>query len=141
MRTSIAVRIWNGLFLAMVLIPLAIFWSGRGDAFPHATNSPDEPLLRHVLASALYVAMVVLAAAWLRADGKRALLLGALTFSAALGAVVGFEEIGSAAVRGAGISGAGVDVAVAILIYFSAGVAAWAVLSGVVVAVRRIRAR
>ena len=141
MRRSVGLWIWNGLFLAMVVIPLAIFWAGRGDVFPHAAGAPDQPLLRHVLTSAMYLSMVVLAAAWLRADGRRALLLGALTFSAALGAVVGFEQIGSAAVRGAGISGAGFDVAVAILIYFSAGVAAWAVLSGVVVAVRRTRAR
>ncbi len=141
MSRAIAFRIWNLLFLALVLIPLAIFWEGRGDVFPHASGSPDVSLLAHIFASAMYVSMVVLAAAWLRAGGKQAVLVGALTLSAAVGAVVAFERVGAAAVKAAGVSGLGFDIAVAILIYFSAGVAASSVLVGIVVAVRRLRAR
>ncbi len=141
MRTPLAVWIWNGLFFAMVLIPLAIFWQDRGSVFPHDPGTDDPSLLRHVLASAMYVAMVVLTLAWLRSNGKVAVLLGALAFSAALGAVVAFEGTVSEAVRTTGVRSIGLDVAVAILIYFSAGVAGSALLSGIVVAVRRARAR
>jgi hypothetical protein len=44
-------------------------------------------------------------------------------------------------VRATGVRSLGLDVAVAILVYFSAGVAGSALLSGIVVAVRRARAR
>jgi hypothetical protein len=137
----VGVWVWNGLFYAMVLIPLAIFWQDRAAVFPHDPGVPDPSLVRHVLASVMYIAMVFLAMAWLRANGKRAVVLGSLAFATAVGAVVGFEGTVSEAVQATGVRSLGLDVAVAVLVYFSASVAASALLSGVVVAVRRIRAR
>jgi hypothetical protein len=140
-RTSVAVWIWNGLFFAMLLIPLAIFWQDRGSVFPHDPGVADPSLVRHILASAMYVTMVVLAMAWLRTGGKQAVLLGALTFSAAIGAVTAFEGTVVQAVKATGVRSLGLDLAVAILVYFSAIVAGSTLLSGIVVAVRRARAR
>ncbi|MCJ7827269.1 MAG: hypothetical protein MUP36_03405 [Demequinaceae bacterium] len=141
MRRSAAFRIWDGLLLAFALLPLAIFWSGRNGVFHHNGDVPDDFLAGHAWASALYLAAVALVIAWLRSRRARAVVLGFLAFAALVGTAVVFLGIGEDARREAGISGLGFDIAIIIIVYLSASLAAWLLLWSVVTAVRGSRVR
>jgi hypothetical protein len=140
-KRSVAIRIWDGLWLALALLPLAIFWSGRNDAFLPEEGSPDDSLAGHVWASALYLVTVWLIIAWMRGRGTRGRVLGRLTFIALIGVSFVFQQIGEATLREAGIAGLGFDVAIAIIVYLAASMAAWVLLWLIADAVRRRRNR
>lgn len=137
MKRSAAIRIWDGLWLAFALLPLAIFWAGRGRVFHPDAGIADDSLTRHIGASAVYLVAVWLVVAWMRGHGTRGLVLGALAFVALVGVAIVFQRIGEAALHAAGIAGLGLDVAVAIIVYLAASFAAWILLWSIAVAVRR----
>lgn len=141
MKRSTAFRIWNGLWLALALIPLAIFWSGRNGVFRPNGGIPDDTLAGHVWASALYLVAVWLIIAWMRGRGAQGFILGALAFAALVGTAVVFQGIGAAALRAAGLAGLGFEVSIAIIVYLSASMAGWILLWSIAAAVRRRRNR
>ena len=141
MRRSAAIRIWDGLWLAFALLPLAIFWAGRGRVFHSDAGIPDDSLPWHVGASAVYLVAVWLVVAWMRGRGRRGLLIGALAFAALAGTAVSFEEIGAEALRIDLATGLAFDVSIAIIVYLAASWAAWILLWSVAAAVRRRRDR
>ncbi len=140
-KRSTAFRIWDGLLLAIVLLPLAIFWSGRNGVFRPDDGTPDDSLAGHAWASALYLAAVALVVAWLRVRGTRALVLGSLALTALVGTAVVFQKIGKKAIHEAGISGLGFDISIVIIVYLSASMATWLLLWSIATAVRRGRTR
>lgn len=137
MNTRAVARVWDGLWLALAFLPLAIFWTGRGDAFPRAAGAPDDTLLWHLGASALYVAAVALTIRWMHSSGRRGTVAGIAAFAALAGSVAAFQRIGAAALREGELAGLGFGVAVGILIWLSAISAAWIVLAWIGAAVRR----
>lgn len=132
MKRSATTRIWDGLWLAVVLIPLAIVWVGR-------TPMIGMPAL--VMGSAAYVAAVILTVGWMRSRWGRGLTIGLLACAASVGAAMAFEGIGRTALEGFGPQTIGLEVAVALILYLSASNAAWLLVWTVARAISGARKR
>lgn len=140
MRQSAAIRVWDGLWLALALIPLAIFWSGRDDVFRPAAGADDETLAAHLGASAVYIVAVACAQLWFRGPWRRRLPVRALGFAASVASAVWFTNIGGDVVGEAPLAGLGIEVAIILIVWGAACNAAWIVLWWIAAAIRRWRA-
>jgi len=136
MRRASVFQVWNSMILAIALIPLAIFWAGRGEAFRPRVGEVDDTWPWHLLASGIYLLAVAATVAWVKWGGSKAAIAAIVAIAASAGAAMSFAEIGTAHAFEAGIAGLPVTVAVWILVYLAAANAAWVGLFSLVLAVR-----
>lgn len=138
-RESIASRIWDGLWLTLALIPLAIFWSGRNEIFRPDDETPDGALTAYVGASAIYIAAVAFTTMWLRGPWRHQLPVRGLAFVASIGAAMAFSSIGGVALQSTTLTGLGLELAIVLLVWGSACNAAWIIMWWIAAGIRRWR--
>jgi len=141
MRRASVFQVWNSMILAVALIPLAIFWVGRADAFRPGVGETDDTWRWHLVISGVYLLAVLATVAWVRWSGRKGIVAAVVAVAASVWAAMGFAEIATAYAFEAGIAGLPVTVAVWMLMYLAAGNAAWVALFTVVLAIRTRRLR
>ncbi len=137
MRRASVFQVWNSMILAIALIPLAIFWAGRGEAFRPRVGEVDDTWRWHLLASGIYLLAVASTVAWVKWGGSKAAIAAIVAVAASVGAAMSFAEIGTAHAFEAGIAGLPVTVAVWILVYLAAANVAWILVWSALLIVRR----
>jgi hypothetical protein len=135
-RTTI-IGAWNSMILVVALLPLAIFWVGRGEAFRPGAGEEDDTWPWHLLASGIYLLAVAATVAWVRWGGRKGIAAAIVAVAASVWASMWFAEIGTAHAFEAGIAGLPVTVAVWILVYLAAANAAWILVWSALLIVRR----